>query len=235
MALDLYRNVRHRHGEAIALNNLGRIEYLQGNFDPAQQVLEEALTIHRDLGHRYGEASVLNNLGRLRYLTGDQRLALEFLADAQRISLEIGDKHGEAEALANLGLVWNSLGEHERAKDVLEKAKLVYLRISDRYGVTEVLNCLGRLAIDGDSDYSGACRHYQDTLEAASNLQTPLEEARAAHGIAECLAELGDVEGFVKYLNRAFDIYRSLSAPELSQLESLLRQHRTTGFGTNSH
>ncbi len=70
-ALEIYRQIGDRLGEAIALNNLGQVRYATGDYPGAAQATAQALEIYRQIGERRGEANTLNNLGRIRYITGD--------------------------------------------------------------------------------------------------------------------------------------------------------------------
>jgi tetratricopeptide (TPR) repeat protein len=47
----------------MVLNNLGWVEWHQGNYAAALTLSEEALALHRELGDRRGIALALNNLG----------------------------------------------------------------------------------------------------------------------------------------------------------------------------
>ncbi len=51
------RRLGDRRGEASALNDLGILRYLTGDYQIAAETLETALTIYRDLGDRLGQAN----------------------------------------------------------------------------------------------------------------------------------------------------------------------------------
>ena len=70
-ALEIYRALGNRHGEANALTDLGRVRRLTGDYAGADDAHTQALELYRALGHRLGEASALTDLGRVRCLTGD--------------------------------------------------------------------------------------------------------------------------------------------------------------------
>jgi hypothetical protein len=59
-ALDLYRAVGHRHGQANALFGLGRMLVLTGDHPGADDLLGQALDLYRTLGTRLGQAGTLN-------------------------------------------------------------------------------------------------------------------------------------------------------------------------------
>ncbi len=65
-------------GRARALNAVGFLAFLQGDYDAAQPLLEESLAIRRALDDRQGIAESLNNLGLLLRCVGARRGASLF-------------------------------------------------------------------------------------------------------------------------------------------------------------
>src|SRR5205085_1697407 len=74
-SLGLARARRDEINTAIALDNLGEVEYEQRALEAASQHLEEGLAIQRRIGHRQGEAESLWALGNVARETGDHPLA----------------------------------------------------------------------------------------------------------------------------------------------------------------
>ena len=72
-ALDLYRQLGNRLGEAEALTQINIVQRLTGDYAAATASLARALELHRDLGSRAGEASALNRLGVAQYLADGHR------------------------------------------------------------------------------------------------------------------------------------------------------------------
>jgi predicted ATPase/DNA-binding CsgD family transcriptional regulator len=103
-ALDVWRAVGHRSGEARALYILAMTEENQLHWERAKTLYEEALAIWRDLGDAFRIADVISLLGGVAYGQGDlaQARALEF--EAAAISREIGDGRREALCSWYLGL-----------------------------------------------------------------------------------------------------------------------------------
>ncbi len=65
------RRLGDRRGEASALNDLGILRYLTGDYQIAAETLETALTIYRDLGDRLGQANSRHSLGSTLRRTAD--------------------------------------------------------------------------------------------------------------------------------------------------------------------
>ncbi|NJK69949.1 MAG: tetratricopeptide repeat protein, partial [Microcoleus sp. SU_5_3] len=62
-ALQIYRALKNRQGEAAALGNLGVTYFNQGNRTKAIEYLKQSLAIAREIKYRPGEAFTLGNLG----------------------------------------------------------------------------------------------------------------------------------------------------------------------------
>ncbi|MBL1120970.1 tetratricopeptide repeat protein [Streptomyces sp. 110] len=68
-ALDIYRTLGDRHGEANALRNLGRVRQVAGDFTEAAELVQQALDMFRTLGDQLGGACALRNLRARREST----------------------------------------------------------------------------------------------------------------------------------------------------------------------
>ena len=102
-ALDIYRDLGDRLGQADALRYLGVVRSATGDYPAAAQALEQALDIYRDIGDRLGQANALTYLGDVRRVTGDYPAAAQALEQALDIYRDLGDRLGQANALSSLG------------------------------------------------------------------------------------------------------------------------------------
>jgi len=101
-AAAIYRETGDRHGEGMALDNLGAALHQVRRFEEAISAHQDAAAIYRETGDRHGEGMALNNLGNA--LRGVRRFeeAMSAHADAAAIFEETGDRHSEGIALGNL-------------------------------------------------------------------------------------------------------------------------------------
>ena len=88
------RHLGDRPGEASALNDLGVVRRLTGDYPGAAEALEAALGLCRDLSDRLGQANALNELGAVRRLTGDYLGAAEALEEALGRYRDLGKPWG---------------------------------------------------------------------------------------------------------------------------------------------
>ena len=116
-ALDIFREVGDRHGEGIALANVGDALPRLSEFDRAVHVLEQALDLFRDIEDRYGEGYTLVKLGDTYSELNRQAEALDFFQRALATRRELGDRWGEGETLHKRGLLLFEIGQTEQAEE----------------------------------------------------------------------------------------------------------------------
>ncbi|MGW1997807.1 tetratricopeptide repeat protein [Embleya sp. NPDC001921] len=125
-ALDLYRTLGDRLGEADARHELTKVARLRGDLDEAQRLGTETLTVQRALGDRLGEARTLATLADIAKKRGDldeaQRLGTEALAVQQAL----GDRLGEARTLGTLHEMARTRGDLDTARTRLRTAADLY-------------------------------------------------------------------------------------------------------------
>jgi tetratricopeptide (TPR) repeat protein len=123
--------VANRHGQGIALANLGDAYRELTRFEASLKCLREALDIFREIVDRHGEGYTLVKLGdtyRKLHRTDD---ALGAYRDALATRREIGDRWGEAETLHNSGTVLWENGQRDTAIDVWRQAIAIFDDLGD--------------------------------------------------------------------------------------------------------
>ncbi len=217
-AVQAAQHVGDRLGQANALNDLGAVRSLTGDFLGAAEALEEALGIYRDLGDRQGQANALNDLGVMRQ-TGDYRGAAEALEEALGIYRDLGDRHGQANALNYMGVVRCMTGHFPLAAETLEEALGIYRELRDRVGQAKALNDLAAVR-QLTGDYRGAANELEEALDICRDLGHLLGEANALHRLGGVRRRTGDPRGAAGALEEALGIYRDLG-DKLGQANAL--------------
>jgi tetratricopeptide (TPR) repeat protein len=92
--LSIFRDERDRKGEAWSLNNLGKVYRKVGQYEQAQQYLEQALSIRHEVDRR-GEGRTLKNLGTIHEMLGHKQQAMAYYKEALSIAREVEDHEGE--------------------------------------------------------------------------------------------------------------------------------------------
>ena len=162
-AIQAARHLGDRPGEASALNDLGAVRRLTGDYPAAARDLEQALGIYRDIGDRGGQANALNDLGIARWVTDDFPAAARDLEQALGIYRDIGDRRGQANALTSLGGVLPRTGDYPAAARDLEQALGIDRDIGDRVGQANALTSLGGVRWER-GDYPAAVKDLEEAL-----------------------------------------------------------------------
>jgi tetratricopeptide (TPR) repeat protein/transcriptional regulator with XRE-family HTH domain len=241
-AISAARHLGDRLGQANALNDLGDVRRLTGDYPAAAQALEQALSIYRDLGDRLGQANALSNLGYLRRMTDDLPGATEALEQALGIYRDLGDRLGQANALRELGVVRSGTDDYPGAVPALEQALGIYRDLGDQIGQAAALSFLGEVRQRMTGDYLAAAQALEQALgisrdvgdrpgqaSALSRLgevrRMTGEHPAAAQALEQALGlfrDLGDREGEAVALNESGTLYRV--SGELAQAEECHRQ-----------
>ena len=229
-AVQAARSLGDRLGEANALDDLGDVRGLAGEFPAAAQALEQALAIYRDLGDRLGQADALTWLGVLRAVTGDFRAAARAEEQALGIYRDLGDRLGEAGALTWLGDVRRVTGDYPAAAQALEQALAICRDLGDRAGQATALIFIGDWRrVTGD--YPAAAQALEQALGIFSDIGHREYYAIALAGLGDVRRATGDYPAAAQALEQALAIARDIgdrgSEVEMLNLRGTL--HRVSG------
>lgn len=144
-ALDLWRGMKHRHGQMMAILKLGFIYRLQRKFDLALVYLQKGMQIGREINSGNGLGFALNNLGLVYQHTGQVDQAVLCHRQAMVVHQEIGDEHGAAISEANLGWAYQRRGDVDQAEGCHRNSLAVFRAVEDRYNEAEQLWGLGNV------------------------------------------------------------------------------------------
>ncbi len=203
------RHANNLHGEADALQDLGRVRRLTGDYAGAGELAGQALELYRTLGNRHGEANALQDLGWVRRLTGDFAGAGELAGQALELYRTLGNRHGEANALQDLGRARQLTGDYAGAGELAGQALELYRTLGNRHGEANALQDLGwvrRLT----GDYAGAGELAGQALELYRTLGNRHGEANALQDLGRVRQLTGDYAGAGELAGQALELYRTL-------------------------
>ena len=205
-ALETFRRMGDRVGEAIGLLHLGQIAYHIGDDERAREQLKQALAIAQDIDYREVEGECELALGEVALHAGDLPAAGKRLDRSLTVSREAADKRGEANALWWLGKVALQAGQWQPARAQLGEA-LKAFREFEMWD--ELLGCL--------EDHAVLARHLGSS-DAAIRVAATATSARKRLGLSrpprpealwetqlQLLREDAASAGFVDAWNEAWD------------------------------
>jgi predicted ATPase len=142
-ALALFQAEDDKAGIIRALNTLGELARLDGDYDQAKDAYMECLSLCREMGNKLREAIVINNLGIIAYHQGNYEQAISFYKDALVLSRDLNAKYPIAIHLAVLSGPVAAQGDLNRAarllgaSDALLKAMGLRLQPADQPEVNQ--------------------------------------------------------------------------------------------------
>jgi tetratricopeptide (TPR) repeat protein len=165
-ALQIFRRLGDRIGEAIGLLHLGQIRLHQGDDATARAQLEQCLAIAREIRHQEIEGECERVLGEVALETDDRGQACLRFKRSLTVCREAGDKRGEANALHWLARVDLQAGDAAAARPRLEEALRAFRAFEMRQ---ELLACL--------EDHA-ALAQAEGRLEVAAGLLAAASQSR---------------------------------------------------------
>lgn len=191
-ALDLYRQVDDKVGEALAYTALGLVHSHNSEHTRAIELHQNAIAIFRTVGDRHSEAVTLNALGTSYELAKQYELALNQYEQALRLFEEITSVEGMSAAALQIATVHFANKRMDQALVFCERS----LRLSRAAGkIRSEINALMQLAAIYASQGRRelASNQYQKILKfyEKSDLRA---RAMALNTYAEFLLQIGDNE-----------------------------------------
>jgi hypothetical protein len=177
---------------ARALNNLGTVATVRGDFAGACQLFSESLSLYRDAGDRWGAAGALIGLAVANHRQGDAPRAVALLEESLSLYDEVGDRRSAALAALNLADALRDSGDLTQAGVHYRDALVEFGAFEDRPRVAEALLGLGSVMMRA-SEFERAAK----LLGAASALTTSEEPGSgdASPEIAGLTADRDTIRG----------------------------------------
>jgi len=145
------RHAAHEIGdqtaEAAILNNLGIVTLRQGDYEPAAELIRQALALYRAAGDRLGQARAMNNLGILALRQGHYGESIDCHQEAVTLFQAEGDQPGQVNALRNIGQVEVMQGRFEEATRHFERILPLARQAGDQICEAATLGSLGEAAM----------------------------------------------------------------------------------------
>lgn len=165
-ALQIFRSLEDRIGEAIGLLHLGQIGFYQGDHETARSCLEQCLAIAHDIRHQEIEGECELVLGAVAFEMADQPQACHRFKRSLTVCREAGDKRGEANALRALARIDLQAGDLVSARLRLSEALRAFQAFEMR---EELFGCL-----EAHAELAGA----EGKVEIAVSLAAAAARAR---------------------------------------------------------
>ena len=120
-ALDLFRAVGDRLGEANTLQAIGDVQGFKKENEAALVSYGQALDLFRAVGSRLGEANTLKAIGFMKLDTGKGEEGQNVLNEAITLYQQVGDRVGQANTYWGLGIRLAQNGNLQEAEPLIEQ------------------------------------------------------------------------------------------------------------------
>lgn len=223
-------DIPYTRGKAKALNGLGIIANLKGDYVSCIENWYHSMELIEQMKDTAWLSSTYNNLGIVYQDQGDLESALSYYIKSLTIKDKLGDQQGISITKHNIALVYQELGKFEEALAYLRDNLRSSRQLSDHQGEVYALNELGHLFLE-----RGELREAKDYLLEALKIGRSIGD-RAS--IAYSLRELGAVstkqgafEDGIAYCNQSLELNRKIDnkAEILKSIHQLGRVYHEAG------
>jgi CHAT domain-containing protein/tetratricopeptide (TPR) repeat protein len=210
-ALNIYQQIKHRQGEAEALENIGLIYNDMRNYVKAIEFYQQYLGLVRELEDEEGEHTALDSLGNVYYSLGNNIKAIECHQQSWLIAQKLEDVQEEGRSLNKLGLAYAAMGSYREAIQHYQQSLVIAREIEDRQNEAWVLENLGS-AYSDFNNYGKAIEYYQQSLAIMQELQDREDETWVLENLGSAYFSLGDYAKAIESYQQCLIIAQELKA-----------------------
>lgn len=189
-ALSLARRLKFDKGVANALNGLGVVAEIRGDYDQASRQYRQAARIRENLGDVRGAAGIYSNLGMALSFAGRQREAAEQLQRSLELYESIRDTVKIIQTLSNMGEAYQNARFYEPALEKIQEARILLEYRGDSIGLSKIYTRLGHIRFELDM-YPQALEWYRKSLLIRLRHDDELGIAAGLEDLANALDETG--------------------------------------------
>jgi tetratricopeptide (TPR) repeat protein len=160
----------------------GDMALRQGDYERAEQSLEESLALYRESKDGKGEARSLRSLGRCASDLHDFDRASELLSESARIGRRLGDRSELAETLNNLGVLATYREDTVGATTIYEEAQGLARAAGNIQALAMLTANLG-VAVMLEGDYEKARALMDEAMELTLALKDGYSHALILHNL----------------------------------------------------
>ena len=208
-ALQIYRALKNRQREALALNFLGGAYRSGGNSAKAIEYGQQSLAIAREIKDRQSEGFAMSNLGAAYLSVGNSAKAIEYMEQSLAIARSIKDRHSEGTALVNLGAIHRSVGNNAKAIEYSQQYLALPRENKDRQGEARALSNLGEAYRCG-GNLAKAIEYSQQWLAIAREIKDRREEGLALAILGEAYRSGGNLAKAIEYSQQGLAVAREI-------------------------
>ncbi|MFC2117596.1 adenylate/guanylate cyclase domain-containing protein [Bacteroidota bacterium] len=201
-ALDIFRSIEHKQGEANILNNLGAINNNEGDDSKALELYLESLDVSEEIGDKVRIYTALQNIGLIygkKDATFDK--ALEYYFRALPISEELDDHYDIGHITGNIGEIYFKLGNDTLALDYFERC-LEAFKQDPNGNIPFAMTYIGKVH-SKRGNFDLAIQQQMEAFRIAEKTAAKVGMAQACLGLADTYVRKKDIKAAVSAFNQA--------------------------------
>lgn len=236
-ALELYREVNNKRGEALALTALGMWHSSNSHDDvQAIEMHKAALETLHTIGDRYSEAIALNSIGQAHDYLKLYSEALSYYKNALTLYEDVGMPYAVSGTTCNIALAEFNSGKLDQALESYKRC----LQLSHDLGNRrfEAFASEGIAKIDGaQGRHESALKQYQNAERFFESINDHRGQAMALNGHGGLLLQLGEKQKALEVFGQAFSLSEKMGDKEIltASLYNLARANEALGLHENAH
>jgi signal transduction histidine kinase/DNA-binding NarL/FixJ family response regulator/Flp pilus assembly protein TadD len=192
--------INYREGIGRGLNLKGWCNWRLGEYDDAQDLLEQAYKIAIEVKSLPLEARVFNNFGYIYRDRGDLATALNYFEKALSINEKLGDEVTQAVNLSAIAYLNYDVADYENALQFALKCLPIFQKASDIHRLATLYHILGNIYFKLE-DFEEALRYFQENLSLAD--ASTMTYDMALSGMGKVYYKMHRFEEAEKYLDQA--------------------------------
>ncbi|MEM7553048.1 MAG: CHAT domain-containing protein [Cyanobacteria bacterium P01_A01_bin.84] len=211
-------------------NNLGLAYLYQGEYDKAEESINQALDFFRKIDDKTEQGNTLNNLGELYRHRSQYPKAFKYLNQAKEIFQENKNQPGIGTTFNNIGLVHDELGQHSQALKHYQNSLKIRKQIRDEHGIGTTFHNIG-FVYDQLEEYNKALNFYQQALKIYHKVNNRGAKGTTLNNMGLIHNKLGQNTLALQYLKQSLFIFQKLNYPlnEANTLDSLGTVYKSQG------
>ena len=179
--------------KAYLLRVAGILTMVQGDYDHAVALQEEAMSVYQELGHKKGVSASLRELGFMAYEQGDYERAGRLHEQSLALARELGTAFGIAWSIRALADAVREQGDLKRATTLLEESLALSRGEEHAWNIVHTLASLGSVACEA-GEYARALRLYEESLELGRRMGLNHTIMLCLEGLARVAVAQGKME-----------------------------------------
>jgi tetratricopeptide (TPR) repeat protein len=210
--LAIFEESGDERGSFETVYRLGWVATQLGNYQEAEQLLQDSLTLAQKFARREIILDCLVELGHVHWAFGNYQKAEEFCRQSISISREIGYHSQIAYAQRYLARIALSLDDYQTAMKHLQDSLAIYEELGLRGLKAETFGEMSHVAVN-ERDFATAGQLAQDSLTLCQELEHRAGEIEPYTVLGEAALGLGDFQAAAQHFQRALQTAGDVCLP----------------------